>query len=141
VIGREDLAEDARFASPAALVKHAADVDALVGEWCSRHTKIEAMEKLQNAGVPAGAVLDTQELSADPHLRKRGTFAPVQHPKRGEVVMPGWPVKMSASQVDVQCSPLLGEHTAAVLSQWLGMSPAEIDEYVKETPVKLAKKQ
>lgn len=140
VIGREDLSEDPRFSTPAARVQHAKEVDALVGEWCGKHTKIEAMEKLQNAGVPAGAVLDTQELSSDPHLRERGTFAPVQHPKRGEVVMPGWPVKMSASQVDVTCSPLLGEHTAAVLSQWLGMSPEQIDEYVKETPVKLAKK-
>lgn len=140
VIGREDLSEDPRFATPAARVKHAAEVDALVGEWCAKHTKVDAMEKLQNAGVPAGAVLDTQELSSDPHLRKRGTFAPVHHPKRGEVVMPGWPVKMSASNVEVKCSPLLGEHTTAVLSQWIGMSPAEIDEYMLETPVKLAKK-
>jgi formyl-CoA transferase len=140
VMGREDLAEDPRFSTPAMRVKNAAEVDALVGEWCARHTKVEAMEKLQNAGVPAGAVLDTQELSSDPHLRKRGMFAPVQHPKRGEVWMPGWPVKMSGSNVEVKCSPLLGEHTADVLAQWTGMSPAQIDEYIKETPVKLAKK-
>lgn len=140
VMGREDLAEDPRFSTPAMRVKNAAEVDALVGEWCARHTKVEAMEKLQNAGVPAGAVLDTQELSSDPHLRKRGMFAPVQHPKRGEVWMPGWPVKMSGSNVEVKCSPLLGEHTADVLAQWTGMTPAQIDEYIKETPVKLAKK-
>lgn len=140
VIGREDLAEDPRFASPAARVKNAKDVDALVSEWCAQHTKVEAMEKLQNAGVPAGAVLDTQELAADPHLRKRGMFAPVQHPKRGEVWMPGWPVKLSASEVEVKCSPLLGQHTEEVLSQWVGMSAEEIKEYVKETPVKFTKK-
>ncbi len=140
VMDREDLAEDPRFSTPAMRVKNAAEVDALVGEWCARHTKVEAMEKLQNAGVPAGAVLDTQELSSDPHLRKRGMFAPVQHPKRGEVWMPGWPVKMSGSNVEVKCSPLLGEHTADVLAQWTGMTPAQIDEYIKETPVKLAKK-
>ncbi len=140
VIGREDLKDDPRFASPAARVQNAPAVDALVAEWCSRHTKIEAMEKMQNAGVPAGAVLDTQELSNDPHLRKRGIFAAVQHPKRGEVVVPGWPVKMSDCDVPVQCSPLLGANTEEVLESWAGLSKAEIEEYLKETPVKIGKK-
>ncbi len=140
VIGREDLKDDARFSSPAARVQNAAAVDQLVGEWCKGQTKIEAMEKLQNAGVPAGAVLDTAELSNDPHLRKRGMFATVNHPKRGEVVVPGWPVHMSESKVPVKCGPLLGEHTEEVLGEWLGMSKDEIAAYVKETPVILKKK-
>ena len=95
---------------------------------------------MQNAGVPAGAVLDTAELSNDPHLRKRGMFVPVQHPKRGEVVVPGWPVHMSGSKVDVTCGPLLGEHTEQVLADWAGMNKEQIAEYVKETPLILKKK-
>ncbi len=139
VMGREDLANDPRFASPGARVKHAPDVDALVAEWCAQRTKIEAMETLQQAGVPAGAVLDTQELIEDPHLRKRGMFATVEHPTRGKITIPGWPVKMSASQVPVKCAPLLGEHTEEVLSEWLGLGADEIQEYRKETPVKTGK--
>jgi crotonobetainyl-CoA:carnitine CoA-transferase CaiB-like acyl-CoA transferase len=72
-------------------------------------------------------------------LRKRGMFAPVTHPKRGEIWMPGWPVKMSASNVKVKCAPLLGQDTADVLAGWVGMSADEINEYVKETPVKISK--
>ena len=140
VIGREDLKDDPRFSSPAARVQNAPAVDALVAEWCAKHTKVEAMEKMQNAGVPAGAVLDTGELSRDPHLRKRGMFVPVQHPKRGEVIVPGWPVHMSESKVDVKCGPLLGEHTEQVLADWVGMSKEQIAEYVKETPVILKQK-
>ncbi len=140
VIGREDLKEDPRFASPAARVQNAKDVDALVAEWCAKHTKVDAMEKMQNAGVPAGAVLDTGELIRDPHLRKRGMFVPVQHPKRGEVVVPGWPVHMSGSNVPVTCGPLLGEHTEQVLADWVSMNKDEIAEYVKETPVMLRQK-
>jgi formyl-CoA transferase len=139
VIDREDLKDDPRFASPAMRVKYAADVDALVGEWCGRYTKIEAMDKLQNGGVPAGAVLDTQELTADPHLRKRGMFAAVHHPKRGEIWMPGWPVKMSASNVEARCAPLLGQHTEEVLAEWIGLDADEIKKYVAETPVKIGK--
>ena len=140
VIGREDLKDDPRFASPAMRVKNAEVVDGLVSEWCARHTKIEAMEKLQNAGVPAGAVLDTAELTADPHLRKRGMFAPVNHPQRGEIWMPGWPVKMSASNVEVKCAPMLGHDTEDVLAEWAGLSADEIKEYLKETPLKIAGK-
>ena len=97
------------------------------------------METLQGAGVPAGAVLDTQELIEDPHLRKRGMFATVEHPTRGKLTVPGWPVKMSDSQVPVKCAPLLGEHTEEVLSEWLGLSAEEIQDYRKETPIKTGK--
>jgi len=136
LMGREDLAEDPRFATPKLRVKHAQVVDALVGDWCAQRTKVEAMETLQNAGVPAGAVFDTQELINDPHLRQRGMFEEIQHPTRGKFHIPGWPVKMSDSRVPVRTAPLLGQHTAELLSEWLGMGEAEIQDYIKETPLK-----
>jgi formyl-CoA transferase len=139
LMGREDLANDPRFATPKLRVKHAQVVDALVGEWCAQRTKVEAMEPLQNDGVPAGAVFDTQELMEDPHLRKRGMFATVDHPTRGKFAIPGWPVKMSGSRVPVKSAPLLGQHTEEVLSEWLGLSAEEIKEYVRETPIQPSK--
>jgi formyl-CoA transferase len=54
-------------------------------------------------------------------------FATVQHPVRGEVTIPGWPVKMSDSQVVVASSPLLGEHNEDVLAEWLGQVPARVN--------------
>jgi len=139
LMGREDLANDPRFATPKLRVKHAQVVDALVGEWCAQRTKVEAMETLQNDGVPAGAVFDTQELMEDSHLRKRGMFATVDHPTRGKFAIPGWPVKMSGSRVPVKSAPLLGQHTEEVLSEWLGLSAEEIKEYVRETPIQPSK--
>jgi crotonobetainyl-CoA:carnitine CoA-transferase CaiB-like acyl-CoA transferase len=67
-------------------------------------------------------------------------FAPVNHPQRGEIWMPGWPVKMSASNVEVKCAPMLGSDTEDVLAEWAGLSADEIKEYVKETPLKIAGK-
>jgi formyl-CoA transferase len=136
LMGREDLKDDPRFSTPKLRVQNAAVVDKLVGDWCAQFTKRDAMEKLQNAGVPAGAVFDTQELMNDPALRKRGMFAEIEHPTRGKFLIPGWPVKMSDSYVPVKSAPLLGQHTAELLSEWLGMSDAEIQEYMKETPLK-----
>lgn len=136
LMGREDLAQDPRFASPKLRVQNAAVVDKLVGDWCAQYTKKEAMELMQNAGVPAGAVFDTQELMDDPHLRKRGMFEEIEHPTRGKFYVPGWPVKMSESRVPAKTAPLLGQHTAELLREWLGMSQQEIDEYIRETPLK-----
>jgi crotonobetainyl-CoA:carnitine CoA-transferase CaiB-like acyl-CoA transferase len=43
---------------------------------------------------------------------------------------------MSDSRVPVKCAPLLGQHTAELLSEWLGMGEVEIKDYIKETPLK-----
>ena len=69
-------------------------------------------------------------------MRSREIFAEIDHPVRGKLTIPGWPVKMSDSQVPVKTAPLLGQHTGELLSEWLGMSKQEIDEYIKETPLK-----
>jgi len=135
VIGREDLADDPRFSSPEARIANVGDVDALLGGWCRQRTKIEAMEMLQNAGVPAGAVLDTRELSENPDLRRRGMFVMVDHPQRGAVTIPGFPVKMTESRVPVRSSPMLGEHTEEVLVEWLGLSGKELGDFKTEPAV------
>lgn len=119
-IGHEDLVDAPRFASPEARIEHVEEIDRLLGAWCAQRTKTEAMEILQHAGVPAGAVLDTRELSEDPYLRQREMFATIEHPVRGPLTIPGFPVKLSNSHVPVRSSPLLGQHTVEVLEEWLG---------------------
>lgn len=126
VIGREELKDDPRFASSELRFRHRETVDGIVESWTRRHSKTEVMEILGKAGVPAGAVFDTKELEDDPHLRRRGTFATVEHPVRGAFTIPGWPVKMSGSHVPVRSSPLLGEHNQEVYGAWLGLSPADV---------------
>ena len=49
------------------------------------------------------------------------------HPDRGDFKMPAWPVKMSGSNVPLAAAPLLGEHNAAVLGDWLGMSEDDVN--------------
>jgi formyl-CoA transferase len=84
------------------------------------------MKTLGEAGVPAGAVMDTRELAEDDHLNERGTFVTVDHPIRGPIKMPGWPVKMSETNVPTTAAPLLGAHTDEIYSEILGLSPEQI---------------
>ena len=126
VIGREELLDDPRFKTNQDRYEHRDEVDALLTEWTSTRTKYEVMETLGHAGVPAGAVFDTEELMNDPALRESGMFVTIKHPVRGDVTIPGWPVKMSESQVEITTSPLLGQHTEEVYTDLLGYSPEQV---------------
>jgi formyl-CoA transferase len=127
VIGRQDLVNDARFATPMERFKRKEEVDSIIQPWMLTREKREAMEALNRAGVPAGAVFGTDDLIADPSLRKSGMLTELIHPDRGSVVMPGWPVRMSGSPTPaLSCPPRLGEHTDVVLAELLGLGPEDL---------------
>jgi len=79
------------------------------------------MEIIGAAGIPAGAVLDTMELTNDRTFEDRGIFQTIQHPGVGEFRMPTWPVRFGGKPPTVTPAPLLGQHTADVLNDWLGI--------------------
>jgi formyl-CoA transferase len=126
IIGREDLIGDPRFDSPQERFKNRHVVDEMLAEWTKDHDKLEVMKRLGDNGIPAGAVMDTMELSEDPELNRREIFVTVEHPVRGDFKMPGWPVKMSGSKVPITAAPLLGADTDAVYGSLLGLTKAEI---------------
>lgn len=128
LMGLDDMVGDPRFASPESRYMHREIIDAAIRQWTRQHDKHTVMRMLGDAGVPAGAVLDTLELSQDPHLRERGVFVTVDHPVRGTFTMPGWPVHMTDSRVEVTAAPLLGADTRDIYTRVLGVSDATVDE-------------
>ena len=125
LIGREDLIGDEHYATPDARLQREAEVDAIVTGWTKERTKQEAMAQLSAVGVPAGAVLDTQELIDEPSFYERGILQKMTHGER-KMVMPTWPVRFDGVPTKVEPAPLLGEHTAEVLSDWLGLDAAAV---------------
>ncbi len=132
VIGRKDMKADPRLATPVMRGNHAKEITAEIEKWTANYTKHEAMEKLGAAGVPCGAVMDTKELSDDPTMLAREIFVDVDHPVRGKVRIPGWPVKMSESYVKVKASPVLGADTYEVYNDLLGLSKGDVDALKKD---------
>jgi formyl-CoA transferase len=130
-MGREDLIGDARYETQAARWTNKAEVDALVEAWTMERTKHDVMKILAAAGVPCGAVLDTGEVIADPHLRARDMIVEVDHPQRGKFVTVGNPIKLSASKTTITPSPLLGQHRDEVLKE-LGYSAEDIAALAKD---------
>ncbi len=126
VMGRDDLIGDERYDTPQKRYEREAEVEAVIREWTQKHTKQEAMRLIGEAGVPAGAVLDTMEIQNDPTFEQRGIMQVMQHPKHGPYKMPGWPVKVNGANPKLGPSPMLGQHNAHVLRDWLGMKPADV---------------
>ncbi len=125
LIGREYLIGDARYATPDTRLQHEAAVDEIVSSWTRQRTKHEAMAQLSGVGVPAGAVLDSMELTNEPSFRARGILQTMTHGDR-KMTMPTWPVRFDGVPTEVKPAPLLGEHTAEVLADWLGLDAAAV---------------
>jgi formyl-CoA transferase len=135
ILGREELLDDPRFANPQARTERETEINAMVSEWTRKHDKHEAMRILGEAGIPAGAVLDTKELMDDPTFHQRGILQVMDHPENKDYCVPAWPVRHNGAPPLIKGAPLLAEHTDEVLANWLGMSAREIDGLVQEKVV------
>ena len=122
-----ELARHPDFATNAKRIEHRPQVFKLLQDWLDATPEDEALRRLQANRVPVAPVLNTPEAVAHPHLRARGTVRKAQDPILGEVDVPGFPLRFSAApgQLDMQ-APLLGQHNAEVLKEFLGYSDERI---------------
>lgn len=132
VIGRRDLIGDARFDTGVARQEREPEIDEMIGAWTRQHDKREAMRVLSGAGVPAGAIFDTMELTSEPDFERRGIMQMMEHPTAGPFKMPGWPVRFGGRTPEIKPAPLLGQHTSEVLREWLDLEAGEIDQLDKD---------
>jgi formyl-CoA transferase len=127
LIGKPELADDEDWATPEARLSKLDKMFALIEEWTEQHTKWEVMDKLNELNVPCGPILSTKDLINDETLAANQAVVEVPHPQRGSFKTVGCPLKLSDSPVEVQSSPLLGEHTAEIYGEF-GVDESELDE-------------
>jgi len=126
LIGREDLIGDERYLTPADRVAREPEVDEIIAAWTRGRSKYDAMKVVGESGIPAGAVLDTDELNSDITFEERGVMQTMVHPVHRPFKMPAWPVRVDGKATRLTASPMLGEHTDEVISDWLGLNEAAI---------------
>jgi formyl-CoA transferase len=127
LIGHADLADDPDWATPEARLDKLDKMFALIEEWTSRLTKWEVMDKLNELNVPCGPIMSTKDLIEDETLAANDAVVEVKHPERGSFKTVGCPLKLSDSPVEVETSPLLGEHTAQIYAE-LGIDESELED-------------
>jgi len=126
-MGRDELAEDARFATNAARMENVDATDAVVADWTRTLAKMEVFAATSRYRIPCAPVRTVAEVTNDPHMHERGMLHRIEHPDLGPVVVPSSPIRLhGAAQPPMQPSPRLGEHNEAVYGGWLGLTGTEI---------------
>ncbi|CAH1387503.1 CaiB/BaiF CoA transferase family protein [Candidatus Nitrotoga sp. M5] len=128
-MGRDELREDPRFATNQLRVANLSDTDRVVEEWTSNMLRADIFKLTSAHRVPSAPVRDLDEVMNDPHMHARGMLEWFDDPDLGRVVLPSTPIRLHGTdQVAMAASPLLGEHNEEVYSEWLGLSPTEMEK-------------
>jgi crotonobetainyl-CoA:carnitine CoA-transferase CaiB-like acyl-CoA transferase len=127
VIGRSDLARDARFATNASRVNHRDELIATMQAIFVTRTMREWLDGLERVGVPCGPINSIADVFADPQVQARGLRLDLPHPAIGAVPSVANPIKYSATPIAYRSAPpMLGADTDEILREMLGVTPAEI---------------
>jgi CoA:oxalate CoA-transferase len=95
-------------------------------DWCAERTVDEITAVFAAHDVPCGPVRTTPQVAEDPHVWEREMLVKLPDPIAGEVYGPGLSIKFSAAPGRLGPVAALGEHTDAVLGEWLGYDEARI---------------
>ena len=126
MLGDEDIASDARFATNSDRLAHRDILVPMLSHHTRRRTTAEWHEDLKAGGISNGIINTPQQALADPHVLARGMIVEFEHPAAGPIRTLGNPMHLSGTPITYRRpAPLLGEHTDEILGE-LGYSDAQI---------------
>jgi crotonobetainyl-CoA:carnitine CoA-transferase CaiB-like acyl-CoA transferase len=127
LVGREDFISDPRFASDQLRADNRTAITDAMNNWLATRTTEQAIAELEKARVPAGPVLDLQQVLDDPQVKARELLRYVEHPGAAKPVpLADTAVRLSATPGGIRTrAAALGEHTDEVLKE-IGYVDAEI---------------
>jgi len=138
-MGHTELIEDERTCSGPARAANRAFLDPIVEGWLANLTRAEAVDKLNEVGVPTGPVYTAEDIFDCPQVEARHMLMAVDDPQVGEYRFARTPPHLSAApELPANPAPRLGEHTRTVLEGMLGYSADEVDGLVAEGVVQVA---
>ncbi len=131
LLGGQELAEDERFRTNGTRIQNQVALADVLAPNFRKRTSAEWLERMEQAKIPAGPVLNILEMQGNEQTLAREMVVETRHTKLGAVKTIGMPVKFSATPAGVRrAAPLYGEHTREVLREH-GFSDAEIDRMAK----------
>jgi crotonobetainyl-CoA:carnitine CoA-transferase CaiB-like acyl-CoA transferase len=127
-IGHPELTDDPRYAVNHARTKNRDSLITTLQTIFMTRTFEEWEKTLLGSGVPFGALNNIAQVVDHPQVKARGSLVDVDHPKIGRIKIVGPVAKLSETPATIRTtSPSLGEHTAEVLRDFLGLSADAID--------------
>jgi crotonobetainyl-CoA:carnitine CoA-transferase CaiB-like acyl-CoA transferase len=117
-IGRADLISNPRYKTNADRVKHAAELDAIIGEFIAQRTQAENVAFFEKADVTIGPIYDISQIVEDPHVQERELIADYPDADMGTFPMHHVVPRLSGTPASIRTpAPKIGEHNAALLTE------------------------
>jgi succinyl-CoA:(S)-malate CoA-transferase subunit B len=129
-MGRPELASSSTYGEQKTRLDHRHDVNEIVRDWCGSLTREEVLERCYAAAAPAGPLNNIADIFGDRQIHARRNLVSFDDPETGEsIIVPSVVPKLSETPGRIKhLGPKLGEHTAEVLKDLLGMDDEQIGE-------------
>jgi len=124
VLGREDLATDARYADAGSRRTHRDALTVVLDAEFGRQPTQYWLDRLQGL-LPVAPVYDLPQALDNPFAQAVGMVRPLPHPARTDFRVLANPIRIDGERLPSRCAPGLGEHTVDTLRA-AGYTPAEI---------------
>ena len=140
VLGAEKVLSEEKFSDPNRRLENLSELEELLTDFFGREKTEVWIEKLEAAGIPAGPVLNIEEMSLDPQTIARRMVREVgNHGETFKVI--GHPVKYSDYDTQIELSaPKLGEHTREIMAE-IGYNEKKINLLLEKGSVYGGEKQ
>ncbi|HWH76414.1 MAG TPA: CoA transferase [Candidatus Binatus sp.] len=126
---REELLQDARFATESARKQNRAELYNLIKAWVATKPRQELWNGLREIDYFGAPVLSMGEVIDDQHIKERKAFIDRDHPTAGPVKLLAPWIHMSKTPASIRSdSPSIGQHTDEVLGGVLGLNEKELGE-------------
>ena len=134
LVGGDELADDPRYATPAARSQHADEVDSLVADWINNYPREVVLEKFEEAETAIGPVYDTSQFMDDPQVKARQSIVSVDDPDLGTVRMQNTFPLMSETpgKINFTGPTEMGSHNREIYIEQLGMSEDDVQRLKEE---------
>lgn len=130
IVGGEEAVNDPRFESQEARQENIDELEALIQDWMSEHTREEVREVFEEYEAAVAPVYNMEDIFEDQHFRERDAIIEVEDDEFGAIEMPGVFPKLSKTPGEVRHTgpTAVGQHTAEVLAEEMSLTEDEIAE-------------
>ena len=132
LVGHPEVIDEPWFATGATRVEHADELDAYVGDWIAQRDLPEVVKAFEEAQAAVAPIYDIADVFNDPQYAALDTVTTVEDPRLGPVRMQNVLYRMSDTPGAIRWTGRKhGQDTAAVLTEKLGLTDAEIADLVE----------
>jgi len=117
-IGRPELIADPRYSTNNERVKHAGELDEIIGAFIAQRTQEENVAFFEKAEVTIGPIYDITQILEDPHFIDREVIADYPDPDMGAFPMHHVVPRLQGTPGSIRtAAPKLGQHNRELLRE------------------------